>query len=285
MPEYSAMSAMIRSRMPQKTKFAYTRSPEAVVHQPVPANARSALKTPNPATMNIMTAAKVTIPGLRVTAPPERAMGSLAPPAIGSLCCAIVYPFFSVWGLRFVDRLFHFFRVCPYLLLHLLLGEPGRLLHRPLDCRLSHHYQGGLAIIKHLSDLLEVRVGHPAPEVADEGARPSPNQAADQDRRRKDHANRCPGRQTRPATMLGRLLGLVDDLDFAFFVLGEDGGVIGAYDMLAMELLQLLEICLGVVDALVFACVHEHRIVAHRAPLLYAAYAAFRFSSCLLIRH
>src|SRR5215203_2765840 len=93
------MSAMSRSRMPQKTKFAYTRSPEAVAHQPVPAKARIALNASKPATINIMTAAKVNMPGLRVTAPPERSMGSLAPPGIGSLCCAIVYPFFSLLGI------------------------------------------------------------------------------------------------------------------------------------------------------------------------------------------
>jgi hypothetical protein len=46
---------------------------------------------------------------------------------------------------------------------------------------------------------------------------------------------------------LGRLLGLVDYLDFALFVLGDDGGVIGSYDVLAVELFQLLEICLRVV--------------------------------------
>ena len=64
MPAYSAMSAMIESTMPQMRKFAYTRLPVSVTHQPVPANARSALKASKPATMNITTAAKVSIPGL-----------------------------------------------------------------------------------------------------------------------------------------------------------------------------------------------------------------------------
>jgi len=53
MPAYSAMSAISKSTMPQTTKFAYTRSPEAVAHQPVPANAKIALKASKPATRNI----------------------------------------------------------------------------------------------------------------------------------------------------------------------------------------------------------------------------------------
>jgi hypothetical protein len=43
--------------------------------------------------MNIMMAAKVTIPGLRATVAPERSMGSLIPPDTGSLCCAILPSF------------------------------------------------------------------------------------------------------------------------------------------------------------------------------------------------
>jgi hypothetical protein len=35
----------------------------------------------------------VTIPGLRVTVASESSMGSLTPPGIGSLCCAILSPF------------------------------------------------------------------------------------------------------------------------------------------------------------------------------------------------
>ena len=44
MPAYSAMNAMIESTMPQMRKFAYTRLPASVTHQPVPANARSAAR-------------------------------------------------------------------------------------------------------------------------------------------------------------------------------------------------------------------------------------------------
>jgi hypothetical protein len=70
--------------------------------------------------------------------------------------------------------------------------------------------------------------------------------------------------------VLGRLLDLVYYLYLAFLVLGENSGVVGAHDVLAVELLQLLEVSLGLVDALVFACVHEHRVVAHSSlPLLY----------------
>jgi hypothetical protein len=34
--------------------------------------------------------------------------------------------------------------------------------------------------------------------------------------------------------VLGRLLGFVDYLDFAFLVLGEDGGIVGAHKVLAV---------------------------------------------------
>jgi hypothetical protein len=48
-----------------------------------------------------MMAAKVTIPGLRVTVAPERSIGSLTPPCIGSLCCAIssLLPVFGLFGI------------------------------------------------------------------------------------------------------------------------------------------------------------------------------------------
>src|SRR5215203_6225918 len=220
------MSAMIRSRTPQRTKFVYTRFPMSVS---LPASVRCAAPFP------------------------------------------LSFLFLASLGLRFVDSLLHLPGVRPDLLLHLFLGAFGRLFDRPLDRRLPDNYQGCLAIIEHLPDLLEVRVGHPAPEVADERARPSTHQAADQDRRRKDHADRRAGSQASPATVLGRLLGLVYDLYLAFFVLGEDGRVVSAYDMLAVELLKLLAIGLGVVHVIVFARVQEHRVVAHGLTLLCAA--------------
>ncbi len=65
-----------------------------------------------------------------------------------------------------------------------------------------------------------------------------PHQPVDQNRRRKDKADRCTDRQTRPATVLGRLLGLVDYLDLAPVCLGEDGGIIGAHKLLAVEFLE-----------------------------------------------
>src|SRR5215217_3410294 len=266
MPEYSAMSAMSRSRMPQKTKFAYTRSPEAVAHQPVPANARIALKTSKPATTNIKTAAKVTIPGLCATVPPERSMGSLIPPDTGSLCCAISSLLFCLWplrGLRFVYNLFHLLGVRSNLLFHLFLGALGRLLDRPLDRHLADHDQGHLALVEHLADLLEVRVGHTAPEVADEGASSSSYRPANQDRGGEDQPDRRADRQTRPAAVLGGLLGLVDYLYLALLVLGEDGGVEGSHEVLAVELLEFLEVCLGFVHVVVFARVHKHRVIAH----------------------
>jgi hypothetical protein len=43
-----------------------------------------------------------------------------------------------------------------------------------------------------------------------------------------------------PATVLGRLLYLVDDLDLAFFCFGDHGRVVGTDDVLAVELLEYL---------------------------------------------
>src|SRR5215211_7126655 len=94
MPAYRATSAMTESMMPQRTKFVYTRLPMSVTHHPVPANAKSAARASKPATMNITTAAKVSMPGLRVTSAP------LILPEIGSLCCAIASPIclWPFWG-------------------------------------------------------------------------------------------------------------------------------------------------------------------------------------------
>jgi hypothetical protein len=84
-----------------------------------------------------MTAAKVNMPGLRASVPPERSMGSLTPPGIGSLCCAIpsLLSVYSLLRLRFADRLLDFLRFRPYLLLHLLLGPLDR---RPLLTKPRH---------------------------------------------------------------------------------------------------------------------------------------------------
>src|SRR5215210_806745 len=269
MPAYSAISATITSAMPQNMRLAYTRSPVEVTHQPVPMNAKSPVNASRPATMNITTAAKVTIPGLRVTvlAPIEASAEAPMPPETGSLCCAIISPFLSRKlhrRLRRVDRPFHLPGVRPDLLLHLVLGALDRIFDRAFDRRLAHHYQGRLALVEHLADFPEVRVGHPAPEVADERTRSSTCQPADQDRRGEDQADRRADCQTRPATVLGRLLGLVDYLDLALFVLGEDGGVVGANEVLAVKIFEHLEIGLRVVHAIVFTSVYEHRVVTHR---------------------
>jgi hypothetical protein len=63
--------------------------------------------------------------------------------------------------------------------------------------------------------------------------------------------------------VLGGLLYLVDNLDIAFFVLGEDCGVIGSHDVLAVQFPERLQVSLRIVDALVIAYIHEHRVVAH----------------------
>src|SRR3712207_4463040 len=127
------MIAMIRSRMPHKTRFAYTRLPVSVTHQPVPANASIPLRPSKPATRNITTAAKVSMPGLLATASPERLMGASTPPGIGSLCCAISSLLsFASSRLRLVDGLLDLFSFCPDLLLHLPLGALRLLLAGPL---------------------------------------------------------------------------------------------------------------------------------------------------------
>src|SRR5215211_9016485 len=93
-------------------------------------------------------------------------------------------------GLHGIDHSIHLPGVSPDLLLHILLGTPGRLINSPLDSRFPNHDQGSLALLERLADLLEVRVRHPAPEVADERSCSSPHQPADQDRRREDQADR-----------------------------------------------------------------------------------------------
>jgi hypothetical protein len=70
---------------------------------------------------------------------------------------------------------------------------------------------------------------------------------------------------------LGGLLGLVDYLYLALLVLGDDGGVVGAYEMLAVELFERPQIRLGVVHVVVFAREQEHRVVTHLATLLTCA--------------
>ena len=53
------------------------------------------------------------------------------------------------------------------------------------------------------------------------------------------------------------------DLYLALLVLGEDGCVVGSHEVLLVEVLEQLEVRLGVLDALVLACVEERLIVAH----------------------
>jgi hypothetical protein len=59
-----------------------------VTHQPVPANAKSAVNASKPATTNITTAAKVSTPGLCVAllAPTGLSVWAPIPPGTGSLC-------------------------------------------------------------------------------------------------------------------------------------------------------------------------------------------------------
>jgi hypothetical protein len=52
--------------------------------------------------------------------------------------------------------------------------------------------------------------------------------------------------------VLGGFLGLVYYLYLALLILRDDGGVVGAYEVLAVELFERPQVCLGVVDALVF---------------------------------
>jgi len=85
----------------------------------------------------------------------------------------------------------------------------------------------------------------------------------------RGEADRRPHRKPGPAAVLGRLLYLVDYLYLALLVLGEDGGVMGAYELLAVELLERLQVSLCVLDGGLFACVEEHWIVAHLRSLLY----------------
>jgi hypothetical protein len=82
--------------------------------------------------------------------------------------------------------------------------------------------------------------------------------------------------------VLGRLLYLVYDLDLAFFVLGDHGRVVGANYVLTVQFLQSVEVCLGVIDILVLACVKEHRVVTHRVLSFASVHGTFLIYSNLL---
>src|SRR5215211_4048474 len=166
-------------------------------------------------------------------------------------------------GLHGIDRSIHLPGVCPNLLLHVLLGTPGRLINSPLDRRLPNHDQGSLALLERLAYLLEVRAGHPALEVADERSCSSSHKSAYQHGGREDQADRSSDRQPSPTAVLGGLLYLVYYLYLAFFVLGEYCSVVGSHDVLTVEFLELLEVGLRVLHRVVFARVEEHRVVTH----------------------
>src|SRR5215211_1657350 len=174
-------------------------------------------------------------------------------------------------GLHGIDRSIHLPGVCPDLLLHILLRTPGRLINSPLDRRLPNHDQGSLALLERLAYLLEVRAGHPTLEVADERSCSSSHKSAYQHGGREDQSDRSSDRQASPTAVLGGLLYLVYYLYLAFFVLGEYCSVVGSHDVLAVEVLEELKICFGLLDALVFARVEEHRAVAHLRFLLSAS--------------
>jgi hypothetical protein len=79
---------------------------------------------------------------------------------------------------------------------------------------------------------------------------------------------------------LGGFLGLVDYLYLPLLVLGDDGGVVGSHEVLAVELFEVPQICLGVVHVVVFACVQEHRVVTHLATLLTCALVILAAFAC-----
>jgi hypothetical protein len=78
------------------------------------------------------------------------------------------------------------------------------------------------------------------------------------------------------------ILSTIYDLDLAFFCLGYDGSVVGTNDVLAMQLLQHLEVCLGIVYALVLASVQEYRVVTHRILSFASVHDTFLIYSNLL---
>jgi hypothetical protein len=86
--------------------------------------------------------------------------------------------------------------------------------------------------------------------------------------------------------VLGGLLRLVYDLYLALLVLGEDGGVVGSYEVLAVELFERPQVCLGIVDAFVFGRVKEHRIVTQFGlpSELFAALPASRVPNVVVLR-
>src|SRR5215211_1477902 len=166
-------------------------------------------------------------------------------------------------GLHGIDHSIHLPGVSPDLLLHILLGTPGRLINSPLDSRFPNHDQGSLALLERLAYLLEVRARHPTLEVPDECSCSCPHQPAHKNGRRKDQADRSADRQPSPASMLGGLLYLIYYLDLAFLVLGDHSSVVGSHDVLTVEFLERLQVGLGVLHRVVFARVEEHRVVTH----------------------
>src|SRR5215212_3616136 len=105
-----------------------------------------------------------------------------------------------------IDRLIHLPGVRINLLLHLLLGAPGRLINRTLDCRLSNNNQARLALFERLAELVEVRAWYAALEVADQRSGSCPYQRGGQHSRREDQTQRRANSQPGPAAVLCWLL-------------------------------------------------------------------------------
>jgi hypothetical protein len=98
--------------------------------------------------------------------------------------------------------------------------------------------------------------------VPDQRSDTGADQPSYQDRR-PDQSQHRAYRQPGLATMLGRLLYLVDYLYLAFLGLGDDGRIVGAHEVLAVEFPQYLQVCLGIVNVLVVADEDQYRVFAH----------------------
>jgi hypothetical protein len=97
------------------------------------------------------------------------------------------------------------------------------------------HHETALAFVEQLTEILEVRTAHSPGDVSSDRPEPSARCAADQQSSgERDGGEECDERpahqahaQTRPRTLAGRLLVLLDYLDLAVVLSGNDCRVVG----------------------------------------------------------
>ena len=102
----------------------------------------------------------------------------------------------------------------------------------------------------------------PLPEVADGAADQPARGGADEDAGREEHAEHRADGDAAPGAVLRRLLVLLD-VDLAVLALGHDGDVVGADDLVLVELLDRLVVLVRVLGRVVGGDEQEHWLVGH----------------------